>query len=202
MLLTNGEIKLLERRYRANLLNSILGYKPANLVGTKSSSGVDNLAIFSSAIHLGADPALVGLLSRPHTVRRHTLENIRSSQSFTINHVSSDFLDKAHRTSAKYPEGLSEFEQTGLSPHFEAGVHAPFVKESEVSLGLTLREIVPLKINGTLLIIGEIEVLLFEEDLVLDDGSLDFELLQTVAVTGLDTYHKASRLKKLPYARP
>ena len=36
---------------RINLINSCSGYKSANLLGTVSDDGIDNLAIFSSIIH-------------------------------------------------------------------------------------------------------------------------------------------------------
>ena len=62
---TRSAIEELERFYRANLVNSVSGYKPANLIGTVSDSGVTNVAIFSSVVHLGADPALLAFIQRP-----------------------------------------------------------------------------------------------------------------------------------------
>ena len=61
---TRSAIEELERFYRANLVNSVSGYKPANLIGTVSDSGVTNVAIFSSVVHLGADPALLAFNPR------------------------------------------------------------------------------------------------------------------------------------------
>lgn len=51
--------------YRINLINSCSGYKSANLVGTKSSNGISNVAVFSSVTHIGSNPALLGLIFRP-----------------------------------------------------------------------------------------------------------------------------------------
>ena len=50
------------RIHRLNLINSITGIKPANLIGTISKDGHTNLAIFSSVIHLGSNPALIDSL--------------------------------------------------------------------------------------------------------------------------------------------
>ena len=36
-----------EQRYRASLINSVTGYKPANLIGTRDRLSVHNLAIMS-----------------------------------------------------------------------------------------------------------------------------------------------------------
>ena len=58
---------------RLNLINSLSGVKPANLIGTKDQNGNENLAIFSSVVHLGSNPALLGFILRPQgEVRRHT----------------------------------------------------------------------------------------------------------------------------------
>ena len=56
--------KKLDRKYRLNLINSITGIKPANLVGSRSADGFDNVAIFSSLVHLGSNPAQLGLVMR------------------------------------------------------------------------------------------------------------------------------------------
>ena len=53
--MTNQDIDKLERYYRANLINSVTGYKPANLIGTINDEGITNVAIFSSVVHLGSN---------------------------------------------------------------------------------------------------------------------------------------------------
>ena len=80
-------IDSLEVRYRATLINSLTGVRPAVLVGTRSGSGNNNLAIFNSLVHIGADPPLNGLLFRPATVERHTLNNILETGNYTLNFV-------------------------------------------------------------------------------------------------------------------
>ena len=51
-----NDIQGFSKIYRLNLINSITGYKSANLIGTRSNSGEENVAIFSSITHLGAIP--------------------------------------------------------------------------------------------------------------------------------------------------
>ena len=67
MLLEENDVKQLEKKYRLNLINSITGIKPANLIGTRSQDGIDNVAIFSSVVHLGSNPAQLGFVMRPQT---------------------------------------------------------------------------------------------------------------------------------------
>ena len=59
------DIDSLDKIYRLNLINSITGYKSANLIATQSKAGNTNVAIFSSITHLGSDPALLSFVLRP-----------------------------------------------------------------------------------------------------------------------------------------
>ena len=73
---THQEILDLDRVFRLNLINSVTGFKPAVLIATKSRDGQENVAIFSSVVHLGSTPPLIGFIMRPTTVPRQTLEYI------------------------------------------------------------------------------------------------------------------------------
>jgi flavin reductase (DIM6/NTAB) family NADH-FMN oxidoreductase RutF len=130
MLFDRNAISALESRYRAALVNSLSGFKPANLVGTADRSGQTNLAIISSVVHLGSQPPLLALIIRPSPVERHTLENILDTGCYTINHISDGFIEAAHQTAARYPREQSEFGATGLSEAWIEGFAAPFVRGS------------------------------------------------------------------------
>ena len=97
---TKQDLNQLEKIYRLNLINSVTGIKPANLVGTIDNQENSNLAIISSVVHLGSNPGIIGFIMRPDAkVRRHTYENIVETQYYTINHVLTTWIDKAHYTS-------------------------------------------------------------------------------------------------------
>lgn len=200
--ITQDELVNMPARYRTQVINSLSGFKSANLIGTSNKEGIHNLAIFSSVVHLGASPALVGFITRPNTIVRHTLENIQQTKKFTINQVNDSFWQEAHQTSARYDAGECEFKQTGLTPQIIEGVNAPFVKESRLKYALKLKEIVPIQLNGTLLVIGEITDILCDEEAIKSDGYIDIESLNTVMVSGLDSYHTSKRLSRLSYAKP
>jgi len=68
--------------WRRHLINSISGYKSANLVGTISPDGVPNLSLISSLVHLGATPPLQGFVMRPLSVERQTYEYIKSTGQY------------------------------------------------------------------------------------------------------------------------
>ncbi len=200
-----SDIQNMARIPRLTLINTITGFKSGNLIGTANTDGVTNLALFSSAIHIGSDPPLIGLVTRPVVAdgktSRHTYENIKKTGIFTLNHVHEGIVEQAHQTSASYPDGVSEFDAVGLTPQYLGQNNAPFVLESRIKMALEYVEEYHIKANQTILIIGKVIELYLPDDCLDDKGNLDLDRAQTVAVSGLDTYHTTEMVKRLPYAR-
>ena len=194
------QLAQLDPAFRRNLINCLPGYKPLHLMGTQNAAGVTNLALFSQVIHLGADPPLIGILFRPHTVKRDSLENILETGVFTLNHVRIQEVVQAHWTAANW-EG-SEFDATGLTEEYKAGVQAPFVKGSPVQLACSLVESQTLQVNQTVLLIAKIEQVFVDEKGLREDGSLDLNALGIATVSGLDEYHIGQSLGRYTYAKP
>lgn len=203
MHLTKEDIQNTEKIKRLNIINSITGIKPANLIGTISNDGKTNLAIFSSVIHLGSNPALIGFILRPdREAGQHTFENIKENGVYTINHVHESFIEQAHYTSAKFGRDESEFDKCALTEEFIADHKAPFVKESTVKLGMKIVQTIPIELNGTVLIIGEVEHLIIPDTAMDDQGQIDLSKPNNVGISGLNTYYKLKKIAKFPYARP
>lgn len=194
-------IKTWERFYRSNFINCLTGFKSVSLIGTISKAGVPNLAVFSSIVHLGSDPALVGFINRPLAAAHHTIENIQATGVYTINHIHPSFIQQAHQASAKYAAGVNEFEQVNLGAVYAAGIAAPFVEVSNVKYALQLEEIVPIKQNNTFLVIGSVSNILIDASLIQDDGFLALENATSLASLGADAYYKPERLTRLSYAK-
>ena len=172
MIHNHTSIPALEKRYRANLINSLGGFKSLVLIGTRHESGAENLATFSSLFHLGADPALCGIIVRPTQPGINTLHNIQQQKQYTINHVRPAFYREAHQCSANYLPGESVFEA------------------------------IPIELNDTTLVIGRIIYVEVPDEWVGADGFIDLEKANTVTCSGLDSYHTTSRLARLSYAKP
>jgi flavin reductase (DIM6/NTAB) family NADH-FMN oxidoreductase RutF len=202
MLLDDQGIAAMTTRRRAAFVNSLSGFKSANIVGTVSSGGNTNLAIMSSVVHLGSHPPLLALVIRPGGEDRHTLANALHTGCFTINHVNTSIIEAAHQTAARYPRDISEFDATGLTPEWHPDLNAPMVAEAAIKLGLRLREHQELSINRTHLLIGEIVLADVPEAHITAEGALDLTASGTVALAGLDTYHKPQPVKRMAYAKP
>jgi flavin reductase (DIM6/NTAB) family NADH-FMN oxidoreductase RutF len=198
-----SELATMDGRYRANLINSLSGFKSVSLIGTSDAAGNFNLAIFSNIVHLGADPALIGFINRPREATPHTLGNIEATGVYTINHITPDMAAQAHQTSAKYAAGISEFEATGLTPVLRDGCPAPFVAESSVQYSLKLVEIIPIRHNRTLMVIGCVQAIYVQNaQAISQDGFLELSQLGSITSLGLDGYYSANPLTRYPYAKP
>jgi flavin reductase (DIM6/NTAB) family NADH-FMN oxidoreductase RutF len=201
MIIQEHQIATLEKRYRASMINSLAGFRQVVLVATRNGQGKTNLAVFNSLIHLGADPGYYGLMSRPDGDDRHTLKNIRETGSYTCNYISSAYMAQAHQTSARYPADQSEFDACRFTPHYETGIHAPFVGESEVRIGLSFEEEILIKQTQTILLIGKIVFLNLPDSIVENDGYVSLQKAGLILCSGLDAYHTASAPMRFPYAK-
>ena len=195
-------INSLDHLYKINLINSCAGYKSANLIATKSKEANTNLAIFSSVIHLGSSPPLLGFILRPTTVPRNTYENIMETGYFTINHIHEKILKDAHHTSAKYDKSTSEFDVTDLDTIYKDNFYAPFVKNSPIQLGMKYLEEYDIKANNTKLIIGEIQGLYIKENLLENDGFINLSKGAIATINGLDGYAIPNLKERMDYQRP
>ena len=196
------ELEGLSKIYRLNLINSVTGYKSAHLIGSISPSGDENLAVFSSIIHLGSNPALIGFILRPKTVPRNSHANMKSTGVFTLNAISSNQIEDAHHTSAKYPDNISEFDQTNLEPEIKQGWKAPYVKGAQIQIGCSYVNEYLIKENDTVLVVGKIEHLFVEEQLLGKDGWIQLDKGDIVSINGLDGYAIPTLIKRFEYARP
>lgn len=202
MRLTAEDIASMPDRRRAAFVNSLSGYKSANLVGTTDSRGNLNLSIVSSVVHLGSHPPLMAMIIRPGGEERHTLANLLSTGQYSINHVNESIIEAAHQTAARYPRAVSEFTATGLAAELWRDFGAPLVQQANIKLALRLREHRELDINGTHLVIGEIVTAEVPDVTLRDDGAVQLHLGGTVALSGLDSYYRPGLLKRMAYAKP
>ena len=196
------DIAAMPSQRRAALINSLSGFKSANLVGTVDDNGHTNLAIMSSVVHLGSHPPLLALIIRPGGTERHTLTNIISTGCFSLNHITEPMVASAHQTAARYEQNISEFDAAGFTPQWLDGFRAPLVSEARVKLAMELREHQKLEINGTHMVIAEVVMADIHNGGLLGDGSLDLGFCDTVALSGLDTYHRTVPVKRMAYAKP
>ena len=188
---------------RLNIINSITGIKPANLISTVDERNRHNLAIFSSVVHLGSNPALIGFVLRPQEkIRRHTYENILENGYYTINHLPNHKTLEGHYTSAKFDKETSEYDVCHFTPEFQHEFPVPYVKESFLKMGLKHVESIPIKYNGTVMIVGKILQVYVAKSSLSEEGYINLEEAKSVGISGLNTYYDLKKIASYPYARP
>ena len=188
---------------RLNIINSITGIKPANLISTIDERNRHNLAIFSSVVHLGSNPALIGFILRPQEkIRRHTYENILENGYYTINHLPNHKTLEGHYTSAKFDKETSEYDVCHFTPEFQHDFPVPYVKESFLKMGLKHVESIPIKYNGTVMIVGKILQVYVAKSSLSEEGYINLEEAKSVGISGLNTYYDLKKIASYPYARP
>ena len=196
------DINNLEHLYKINLVNSCSGFKSANLIATKSKNGIENVAVFSSVTHVGSNPPILGFFCRPTTVTRDTYKNIKETGIYTINHIHANNFEDAHHTSAKYNADISEFDKTSLTSEYKSDCFAPFVKRSPVQMEMKFVGEYNIKENSTILVLGEIQGLYINEDIIAKDGFINLAQANVATINGLDGYSFPKLKERLTYQRP
>lgn len=192
----------MDRFYRGNLINSITGFKSANLLGTQSKDGVDNVAIFSSVTHLGSNPGLFSFVQRPLGFGvGHTYENLKETGEITLNHLNLELVEKAHQSSAKYAESISEFDELQIEKQVRNGYKSPFVSQAAIQVAATYESEYFLKENNCILVLCRITDIFINDGLQLEDGFVNLEKAGTVTINGLDAYASGSIQQRWSYAQ-
>jgi len=160
--------------------------RPIAFVSTVGPEGRFNVAPFSYFNAITNRPPLIGIsINLRGGEPKDTLRNIRATGDFVVNTVDEPLTLRMVHASGDWPEGVSEFELTGLTPVASDRVKSPRVAESPVSLECRLhREI---EFGDTALVVGEI-LRAHVADRVLTEGRVDIEKLRPVGRLGGDGY--------------
>jgi len=197
------DIEDLDKVFRINLVNSCTGYKSANLIGTKSNEGIPNVAVFSSIVHLGSNPPLLGFFLRPTEIfPRNTYTNIKENGVYTINSIYREIIDDSHHTSAKYDKNISEFSVTNLKEEYINKIYPPFVKKSPIKIEMKFIEEIKIKVNKCKLIVGKIVSLHLEKKMLEKDGFLSLNKGEIPAISGCDAYSIPENYDRKKYQKP
>ena len=197
-----NDFSILDKHYRANLINSVIGVKQASLIGTVANNGISNLALFSSTVHLGSNPPLVAIFSRPEgDTPKQTLNNIIENKDYSINHVNKSIIKRAHSCSFKFAAEESEFTECKLSEEFIVDCKAPIVKESYVSFAVRYQRHLSIQENGVIMVIGKIKSVFVNEGIIQDNGEVDFNHSSSIGVAGNNTYYGVDKIESLKYLK-
>src|SRR5215216_5385271 len=121
---------------RYKLLIGLVIPRPIAWISTWSEDGVANCAPFSFFNVFSEDPPLcvIGINPRSDGKMKHSLKNIRRTKEFVVNLVDEATANAMHISSKEFPEDVSEFTQTGLTPVPAVTVKQPRIAQAAACL--------------------------------------------------------------------
>lgn len=143
--------------------------RPIAFVSTVDGEGRTNLAPFSFFTVVAANPPTIcfsAMRRGSDGAKKDTLRNIEETKEFVVNIVSEGIVPQMNQTAGEYPHGVSEFDQSGLTPVASLKVKAPRVGESLVNFECRLTQIVEIggdEAGAGALILGEVIALHVDE---------------------------------------
>ncbi|MGO6998958.1 flavin reductase family protein [Rhizobium leguminosarum] len=126
------DFQLLTERQRYKLMIGTIIPRPIALVTTVDENGRVNAAPFSFFNCLSADPPIlaIGVENNADMSFKDTGHNIRMTEVFTVNIVSFAIAEAMHVCGAKYPRGVDELKEAGLTAMPGEKVASPFIAEA------------------------------------------------------------------------
>lgn len=126
------DFKQLNERERYKLMIGTIIPRPIALVTTVDEHGRINAAPFSFFNCLSADPPIlaIGVENHADMSFKDTGHNIRMTEVFTVNIVSFAIAEAMHVCGAKYPRGVDELKEAGLTAMPGEKVASPWIAEA------------------------------------------------------------------------
>lgn len=194
--MTSFEPKDLSTGKLHSYLLSAVAPRPIAFASTLNKNGNANLSPFSFFNVFSANPPIL-IFSPARRVRnnttKHTLENILKTKEVVINVVNFDIVHQMSLSSTEYPEGVNEFEKSGLQM-LESDLVKPFrVAESPVQFECKVNEVVALGSEGGAgnLVICEVVKMHIDDEVLDTEGHIIQEKLDLVARAGGSYYSRA-----------
>ena len=180
--------------------------RPIAWVSSVSSDGVRNLAPFSF---------FTGVTSVPPTLLfcagnkrgghpKDTPSNIIATGEYVVNVVPQAMAETMVQTSAPYDAEVDEFDAAGVTAIASEIVGVPRVAESPIAFECRLHTVQELEHEGDVtsrIVIGRIELIHIDDEIVDADGRIDLDKLNVVARLGGASYATVGERFEIPRPR-
>jgi len=171
--------------------------RPIAFASTVDKDGNPNIAPYSFFNVFSSNPPTLIFSSNrkvSDNTTKATLHNIEATGEVVINVVSHNIVQQMAVASIAFPEGVSEFEKSGLTP-IPSDLVKPFrIKESPAHLECKVRKIISLGDKGGAgnLIICEVIRMHIDKNVLDDDGKINPHKIDLVGRMGRAFYTRAS----------
>lgn len=178
-------------------LQGAVAPRPIAFASTIDAKGRPNLSPFSFFNVFSSNPPIL-IFSPARRVRdntvKHTLVNCQETREVVINVVNHALVQQASLSSTEYPEGVNEFEKSGLTMLPSHLVKPYRVGESPVQFECKVNDIIALGQNGGAgnLVICEVVKLHINEDILDASGNIDQHKIDLVSRLGGNWYSRSN----------
>lgn len=171
--------------------------RPICFASTINKEGQVNLSPFSFFNLFSTRPPIC-IFSPSRRVRdnttKHSLHNVQQVPEVVINIVNYAMVRQTSLASTDYPEGVNEFEKTGLTMEASQLVRPPRVREAPVQLECRVTEIKELgtQPGAGNLIFAEVMMIHIREEILDANGMIDQMKIDLVARLGANWYSRVT----------
>lgn len=172
--------------------------RPIAWVSTVSKDGVFNLAPYSFANALSADPPTVMFSGgRPNGNNKDTIQNVLDTKEFVFNIVTLPYASQMNASATILPPEVEEFEVAGLTAAPSKMIKAPRVLESPINFECELSGVHEIKGEtggGSMVIFGRIVHMHIADEVLLPDYKIDPIALNAIGRLSGPSYSKVTDL--------
>ncbi len=178
------------------LLVGAIGPRPVALASTIDALGRPNLSPFSFFNCFGANPPLLifspARRGRDNTTK-HSYHNVKAVPEVVINVVTHAMVQQVSVASGEYPEGVNEFERSGLTAVPSTKVKPFRVKESPVQFECVVKQVIETGTGGGAgnLVLCEVVMIHVNEEVLDLNGKIDQRRIDLVGRMGGHFYVRA-----------
>lgn len=186
----------LEQSAIYKLLTGSIIPRPIAWISTLDKNGVNNLAPFSY-FNIVGEKHIMFSTAKKNGKNKDTLNNILQNNEFVLNMVTENVVEAMNATSAELPSDEDEFTYASLTPINSVLIKPKRVKESKISFECKMIHNFSMphpENKGATMIVGEIIMMHFDDDVLLDNYKINLETYKPVSRLAGSNYSKIGEL--------
>lgn len=188
-------------------LQSAVAPRPIAFASSVDKEGNVNLSPFSFFNVFGTNPPTL-IFAPNRRVRdasqKHTYQNIKETQEVVIHIVDFAMAEQMSLTSCEFDKGVNEFVKAGFTETPSVKVKPPRVVEAKAAFECIVKQVIEMGLEGGAanLIICEVVLAHFSEDILDESGKIDPSKTDWIARSGGDWYVRANAASMFKIPKP
>lgn len=168
--------------------------RPIGWISTVSEDGISNLAPYSQWQNLTFDPPMVMFAANQYSDgrRKHSVVNAERTGWFVWNMATYDLREAVNISSMEWPDGVDEFEKSGVTR--AACIDAPGPRVAESPAHFECRYLSTHRLPGNSnhgwveVVYGQVMRIHVDDNVLTDEGKLDIPKIRPLARMGYYDY--------------